>query len=138
MLDFKTFIHQILLEKYEYCYAEEKRSINDNMQHLNWFGSYFCLLDLRIAQKYPTLLPGFKENDYIETTFAIIVQFLIYCENLCWFEKHSICFLRQLLMIHSLLSIGLALKIPFFVRAIGFISIGNQFLLQEIIIQQYL
>lgn len=92
---------------------------------------------MRIARKDQTPLPGFEENDYVETAFAnsrsmddLIEEFVTVRQaTLSLFKTYSYEQLTQM---------GTASEKPVSVRAIGFITLGHQKHHLKIVKERYL
>jgi uncharacterized damage-inducible protein DinB len=136
-ITFIDFLKTIPTEKLEYRYAEGKWTIKDIVQHLIDAERIFAYRALRIARKDQTPLPGFEENEYVETAFAnnrtmedLIEEFTI--------VRKSTLSLFKTFTEEQLMQMGTASEKPVSVRAIGFITLGHQKHHEKIIKVRYL
>ena len=134
---FIDFLKTIPTEKLEYQYAEGKWTIKDIVQHLIDAERIFAYRALRIARKDQTPLPGFEENEYVETAFAnnrtmedLIEEFVT--------VRQATLSLFITFSDEQLTQMGTASEKPVSVRAIGFIILGHQKHHLKIIKERYL
>lgn len=134
---FIDFLKNIPTEKQEYRYAEGKWTIKDIVQHLIDAERIFAYRALRIARKDKTPLPGFEENEYVETAFANkrVMNDLI--EEFITVREATISLFKTFTE-EQLLQMGTASEKPVSVRAIGFITMGHQKHHEKIIKERYL
>ena len=92
---------------------------------------------MRIARKDKTPLPGFEENEYVETAFANkrVMNDLI--EEFITVREATISLFKTFTE-EQLLQMGTASEKPVSVRAIGFITMGHQKHHEKIIKERYL
>ena len=136
-ITFIDFLKTIPTEKLEYRYAEGKWTIKDIVQHLIDAERIFAYRALRIARKDQTSLPGFEENDYVDTAFAnkrtmndLLEEFII--------VRKATQSLFKTFSEEQLIQMGTASEKPVSVRAIGFITLGHQKHHEKIIKERYL
>lgn len=134
---FIDFLKTIPYEKHEFRYAEGKWTIKDIVQHLIDAERIFAYRALRIARKDKTPLPGFEENEYVETAFANkrVMNDLI--EEFITVREATISLFKTFTE-EQLLQMGTASEKPVSVRAIGFITLGHQKHHEKIIKERYL
>jgi uncharacterized damage-inducible protein DinB len=134
---FIDFLKTIPSEKHEFRYAEGKWTIKDIVQHLIDAERIFAYRALRIARKDKTPLPGFEENEYVETAFANkrVMNDLI--EEFITVREATISLFKTFTE-EQLLQMGTASEKPVSVRAIGFITMGHQKHHEKIIKERYL
>ena len=134
---FIDFLKTIPSEKHEFRYAEGKWTIKDIVQHLIDAERIFAYRALRIARKDKTPLPGFEENEYVETAFANkrVMNDLI--EEFITVREATISLFKTFTE-EQLLQMGTASEKPVSVRAIGFITLGHQKHHEKIIKERYL
>lgn len=134
---FIDFIKTIPSEKHEFRYAESKWTIKDIVQHLIDAERIFAYRALRIARKDKTPLPGFEENDYVNTAFANSRTMDELIEEFSTVRKATISLFKTFTEV-QLLQMGIASEKPVSVRAIGFITMGHQYHHVKIIKERYL
>jgi len=134
---FIDFIKSIPSEKHEFRYAEGKWTIKDIVQHLIDAERIFAYRALRIARKDQTPLPGFEENEYVETAFANNRTMEDLIEEFTIVRKATLSLFKTFTE-EQLMQIGTASEKPVSVRAIGFITLGHQKHHLRIITERYL
>src|SRR5687767_14905294 len=67
---FTSFLQAIPTEKWDYCYAEDKWSIKEVVQHIIDAERIFGYRALTFARKDNVALPGFDENKYASNSNA--------------------------------------------------------------------
>lgn len=134
---FIDFLKSIPSDRHEFRYAEGKWTIKDIVLHLIDAERIFTYRALRIARKDQTPLPGFEENDYVESAFAngrtmsdLVEEFII--------VRQATRSLFQTFSAEQLQFMGTASEKPVSVRAIGFIILGHQKHHLRIIKERYL
>lgn len=137
LLHFLEFLNSIPVEKHEYRYAEGKWTVKDIVLHLIDAERIFAYRALRIARKDKTPLPGFEENEYVESAFANHRTLYDLQEEFITVRKATICLFKTF-SDEQLQQIGVASENSVSVRAIGFIIIGHQKHHQRIIFERYL
>ena len=134
---FFDFIKSIPSEKHEFRYAEGKWTIKDIVQHLIDAERIFAYRALRIARKDQTPLPGFEENEYVETAFANSRTMEDLIEEFTIVRKATLSLFKTFTE-EQLMQMGTASEKPVSVRAIGFITLGHQKHHEKIIKERYL
>lgn len=134
---FIDFLKTIPYEKHEFRYAEGKWTIKDIVQHLIDAERIFAYRALRIARKDKTPLPGFEENEYVETALANKRVMDDLMDEFITVRKATISLFKTFTE-EQLLQIGTASEKPVSVRAIGFITLGHQKHHEKIIKERYL
>jgi len=134
---FIDFLKTIPSEKHEFRYAEGKWTIKDIVQHLIDAERIFAYRALRIARKDKTPLPGFEENEYVETAFANKREMNDLIEEFITVREATISLFKTFTE-EQLLQMGTASEKPVSVRAIGFITLGHQKHHEKIIKERYL
>lgn len=134
---FINFLKTIPSEKYEFRYAEGKWTIKDIVQHLIDAERIFAYRALRIARKDKTPLPGFEENEYVETALANKRVMNDLMDEFTTVRKATITLFKTFTE-EQLLQMGTASEKPVSVRAIGFITLGHQKHHEKIIKERYL
>jgi len=134
---FIDFLKTIPSEKHEFRYAEGKWTIKDIVQHLIDAERIFAYRALRIARKDKTPLPGFEENEYVETAFANKREMNDLIEEFIMVREATISLFKTFTE-EQLLQMGTASEKPVSVRAIGFITMGHQKHHEKIIKERYL
>jgi len=134
---FIDFLKTIPSEKHEFRYAEGKWTIKDIVQHLIDAERIFAYRALRIARKDKTPLPGFEENEYVETAFANKREMNDLIEEFITVREATISLFKTFTE-EQLLQMGTASEKPVSVRAIGFITMGHQKHHEKIIKERYL
>ncbi|MBA4155468.1 DinB family protein [Flavobacterium sp.] len=134
---FINFLKTIPIEKQEFRYAEGKWTIKDIVQHLIDAERIFVYRALRIARKDKTPLPGFEENEYVETAFANNRAMNDLMDEFTTVRKATISLFKTFTE-EQLLRMGTASEKPVSVRAIGFITLGHQKHHEKIIKERYL
>lgn len=134
---FIDFLKTIPSEKHEFSYAEGKWTIKDIVQHLIDAERIFAYRALRIARKDKTPLPGFEENEYVETAFANKREMNDLIEEFITVREATISLFKTFTE-EQLLQMGTASEKPVSVRAIGFITLGHQKHHEKIIKERYL
>lgn len=136
-IPFIDFLNTIPTEKLEYRYAEGKWTIKDIVQHLIDAERIFAYRALRIARKDQTPLPGFEENEYVETAFANNRTMEDLMEEFAIVRKATLSLFKTFTE-EQLMNMGTASEKPVSVRAIGFITLGHQKHHEKIIKERYL
>jgi len=136
-ITFIDFLKTIPTEKLEYRYAEGKWTIKDIVQHLIDAERIFAYRALRIARKDQTPLPGFEENEYVETAFANNRTMEDLIEEFTIVRKATFSLFKTFTE-EQLMQMGTASDKPVSVRAIGFITLGHQKHHEKIIKERYL
>ena len=136
-ITFIDFLKTIPTEKLEYRYAEGKWTIKDIVQHLIDAERIFAYRALRIARKDQTPLPGFEENEYVETAFANNRTMEDLIEEFTIVRKATLSLFKTFTE-EQLMQMGTASEKPVSVRAIGFITLGHQKHHEKIIKERYL
>jgi len=134
---FIDFLKTIPYEKHEFRYAEGKWTIKDIVQHLIDAERIFAYRALRIARKDKTPLPGFEENEYVETAFANKREMNDLIEEFITVREATISLFKTFTE-EQLLQMGTASEKPVSVRGIGFITLGHQKHHEKIIKERYL
>jgi uncharacterized damage-inducible protein DinB len=134
---FINFLKTIPSEKYEFRYAEGKWTIKDIVQHLIDAERIFAYRALRIARKDKTPLPGFEENEYVETALANKRVMNDLMDEFTTVRKATITLFKTFTE-EQLLQMGTASEKPVSVRAIGFITLGHQKHHEKVIKERYL
>ena len=134
---FIDFLKSIPSEKHEYRYAEGKWTIKDIVLHLIDAERIFAYRALRIARKDQTPLPGFEENEYVETAFANNRTMEDLIEEFIFVRKATLSLFKTFTA-EQLMHLGNASEKPVSVRAIGFITLGHQQHHLRIIKERYL
>ena len=137
LYDFIKFVQDIPLGKHDYRYAEGKWTIKDIIQHLIDAERIFSYRALRIARQDKTPLPGFEENDYVDTANANDRHLKVLLEEFAT-VRQSTLFLFKSFSDEQLKSKGTASNAGVSVRAIGFIIIGHLKHHQRIFRERYL
>lgn len=132
-----SFYQAISDEKMEYCYAEDKWTIKDIIQHLIDAERVFAYRALRFAREDKTELPGFEENDYANSSRAndrskesLIEEYKA--------VRNSTILLYKSFNNETLMRIGIASGGEMSVRATGFIIIGHEAHHCNVIKERYL
>ena len=135
--DFIRFVREIPMDKHDYRYAENKWTSKDIIQHLIDAERIFSYRALRIARHDQTPLPGFEENDYVDTANGgnrsindLLTELSV--------VRHATLLLFKSFDEAQLLRKGIASNNEISVRAIGFIIIGHQKHHQRIFAERYL
>jgi len=134
---FIKFVQEIPMDKFDYRYAEGKWTIKDIIQHLIDAERIFAYRALRFARNDKTDLPGFEENDYVDTANAndrTIMSLLTELSAV----RHSNLLLFKTFTEEQLLRQGTANNNPISVRALGFVIIGHQNHHQRVFEERYL
>ena len=134
---FFDFIKSIPSEKHEFRYAEGKWTIKDIVQHLIDAERIFTYRALRIARKDQTPLPGFEENDYVETAFANSRTMEDLREEFVTVRQATLSLFKTF-SDEQLTQMGTASEKPVSVRAIGCIILGHQKHHIKIVKERYL
>lgn len=134
---FIDFLKTVPVEKYEFRYAEGKWTIKDIVLHLIDAERIFTYRALRIARKDQTPLPGFEENDYVETAFANSRTMEDLIEEFAKVRQATLSLFKTF-SDEQLTQMGTASDKPVSVRAIGFITLGHQKHHEKIIKERYL
>ena len=134
---FIDFLKAIPTEKHEFRYAAGKWTIKDIVQHLIDAERIFAYRALRIARKDQTPLPGFEENEYVETAFANSRTMEDLIEEFTIVRKATLSLFKTFTE-EQLMQMGTASEKPVSVRAIGFITLGHQKHHEKIIKERYL
>lgn len=134
---FIDFLKAISTEKHEFRYAAGKWTIKDIVQHLIDAERIFAYRALRIARKDQTPLPGFEENEYVETAFANSRTMEDLIEEFTIVRKASLSLFKTFTE-EQLMHMGTASEKSVSVRAIGFITLGHQKHHEKIIKERYL
>ncbi len=134
---FIDFLKTIPYEKHEFRYAEGKWTIKDIVQHLIDAERIFAYRALRIARKDKTPLPGFEENEYVETALANKREMNDLIKEFITVREATISLFKTFTE-EQLLQMGTASEKPVSVRAIGFITMGHQKHHEKIIKERYL
>lgn len=134
---FIDFLKTIPVAKHEFRYAEGKWTIKDIVLHLIDAERIFTYRALRIARKDQTPLPGFEENDYVETAFANSRTMEDLMEEFGTVRQATLCLFKTF-SDEQLTQMGTASEKPVSVRAIGFITLGHQKHHEKIIKERYL
>ncbi|WP_291116072.1 DinB family protein [Flavobacterium sp. UBA6135] len=132
-----AFFTTIPIHKHEFRYAEGKWTIKDILQHLIDAERIFAYRALRIARNDTTPLPGFEENDYVETAHANRRSVNDLLEEFVIVRKGTMS-LFSTFTDEQLSRMGIASDNPVSVRAIGFIILGHQKHHEKIIKERYL
>jgi uncharacterized damage-inducible protein DinB len=132
-----AFFKTIPLDKHEFRYAEGKWTIKDILQHLIDAERIFAYRALRISRNDTTPLPGFEENDYVETAHANRRSINDLLEEFAIVRKATVS-LFSTFTDEELIRMGTASENPVSVRAIGFIILGHQKHHERIIRERYL
>jgi uncharacterized damage-inducible protein DinB len=135
--DFIKFVQNIPMDKFDFRYAEGKWTIKDIIQHLIDAEHVFSYRALRISRNDKTPLPGFNENDYVDSTNAnarsiqgLLTEFSAL--------RQSTLLLFKSFSEEQLKRMGIASNADVSVRAIGFIIIGHQKHHQKVFQERYL
>lgn len=119
-----TLLRSLSKEKENYAYADGKWTIKEVLQHIIDTERIFAYRALRIARKDKTPLPGFEQNDYVDTSNAIYRDFSVMLEEFELTRKSTILLFKSLtdemLLQHGEMS-GNAIT----VRALGYICSGH-------------
>lgn len=134
---FIDFLKTIPVEKHEFRYAEGKWTIKDIVLHLIDAERIFTYRALRIARKDQTPLPGFEENDYVETAFANSRTMEDLIEEFATVRQATVSLFKTF-SVEQLTQMGTASEKPVSVRAIGFITLGHQKHHVNVILERYL
>jgi uncharacterized damage-inducible protein DinB len=134
---FIDFLKTIPVEKHEFRYAEGKWTIKDIVLHLIDAERIFTYRALRIARKDQTPLPGFEENDYVETAFANSRTMEDLIEEFATVRRATVSLFKTF-SVEQLTQMGTASEKPVSVRAIGFITLGHQKHHVNVILERYL
>lgn len=134
---FIDFLKSIPVEKHEFRYAAGKWTIKDIVLHLIDAERIFAYRALRIARKDQTPLPGFEENDYVETACANSRTMDDLMEEFRTVRQATLSLFKTF-SDEQLTQLGTASDKPVSVRAIGFITLGHQKHHETIIKERYL
>lgn len=132
-----SFFKDIPPEKHEYCYAENKWSCKEILQHLIDTERMFMYRCFRIARNDKTELAGFDQNIYVEPSRAnqktmndLLAEFQIVRDG-------SISLLNSLTP-NDLKNIGTANGGHMSARAAAFTITGHEIWHKDIIVDRYL
>ncbi|WP_396183404.1 DinB family protein [Flavobacterium sp.] len=134
---FIDFLKTIPTDKQEYRYVEGKWTIKDIVQHLIDAERIFAYRALRIARKDQTPLPGFEENEYVETAFANSRTMEDLIEEFATVRQATLSLFKTF-SDEQLTQMGTASEKPVSVRAIGCIILGHQKHHVNVILERYL
>ena len=136
-IHFIDFIQSIPCEKHEFRYVEGKWTIKDIVQHLVDAERIFAYRALRIARNDQTPLPGFEENEYVETAFANSRTMEDLIEEFATVRQATLSLFKTF-SDEQLTQMGTASEKPVSVRAIGCIILGHQKHHVNVILERYL
>lgn len=131
------FYKSISVFKQEYKYAENKWTIKDLILHLIDAERIFAYRALRIVRNDVTALPGFEENDYVNSANANEREFESLLQEYGNVREATIS-LFESLSDADLLKLGTASNASVSVRGIGYCILGHELHHKNIIIERYL
>ena len=131
------FVQNIPMDKFDYRYAEGKWTIKELLQHLIDTERIFAYRALRFARNDKTELPGFDENQYIDSTNATKRSIQDLLTELAVVRQATLSLFKSF-SDEELLRSGIASNNPMSVRALGIVIIGHQNHHQRIFEERYL
>jgi hypothetical protein len=135
--DFRKFVQEIPLDKFDYRYEKDKWTIKDIIQHLIDSERIFAYRALRFARNDETSLPGFDENSFAENTNANNRSIQDLLSEMAVLRQATLSLFKSFSH-EQLMNYGIASDKKIQVCAIGFIIIGHQKHHQKIFIERYL
>lgn len=135
--DFRKFVQNIPMDKFDYRYEKNKWTIKDIIQHLIDSERIFAYRALRFARNDNTVLPGFDENSYAENTTANLRSIQDLLSEMAVVRQATLSLFKSFTQ-EQLMKFGVASDNQIQVCAIGFIIIGHQKHHQNIFKERYL
>ena len=135
--DFRKFVQNIPMDKFDYRYEKNKWTIKDIIQHLIDSERIFAYRALRFARNDNTVLPGFDENSYAENTSANLRSIQDLLSEMAVVRQATLSLFKSFTQ-EQLMKFGVASDNQIQVCAIGFIIIGHQKHHQNIFKERYL
>lgn len=124
-------------EQWNHCYAPEKWTVKEVVQHIIDAERIFCYRALCIARKETVSLPGFDEVAYAAHSKAALRSSLSLLEELRVVQQSSLQLFNSFDE-EQLATTGIANGSPISVNAIGFILVGHALHHLAILKERYL
>ena len=135
--EFRKFVQDIPMDKFDYRYEINKWTIKDIIQHLIDSERIFAYRALRFARNDNTSLPGFDENSFAVNTNANQRSIQDLLSEMAVVRQATLSLFKSFSH-EQLLHYGVASDKKIQVCAIGFVIIGHQKHHQNIFIERYL
>ncbi len=132
-----SFFENLPTEKLEFRYAEGKWTPKDILLHLIDAERIFTYRALRIARNDKTELPGFEENDYVETANANSRELNDLIEEFKTVRKSTISLYNSFDDV-QLKRVGIASNCSVSVRALAYMTMGHYLHHIQVIKERYL
>lgn len=132
-----SFFEKLPTEKLEFRYAEGKWTPKDILLHLIDTERIFTYRALRIARNDKTELPGFEENDYVETANANSRELNVLLEEFKIVRKSTISLYNSFDDV-QLKRVGVASNCSVSVRALAYMTMGHYLHHIQVIKERYL
>lgn len=132
-----SFFEKLPTEKLEFRYAEGKWTPKDILLHLIDAERIFTYRALRIARNDKTELPGFEENDYVETANANSRELNVLLEEFKIVRKSTISLYNSFDDV-QLKRVGVASNCSVSVRALAYMTTGHYLHHIQVIKERYL
>jgi hypothetical protein len=135
--EFRKFVQDIPMDKFDYRYEKDKWTIKDIIQHLIDSERIFSYRALRFARNDTTILPSFDENNYAENTIANNRSIQDLLSEMAVVRQATLSLFKSFSQ-DQLMKYGIASDKKIQVCAIGFVIIGHQKHHQKVFIERYL
>jgi len=135
--EFRKFVQDIPMDKFDFRYETNKWTIKDIIQHLIDSERIFAYRALRFARKDGTILPSFDENNYADNADANNRSIQDLLSEMAVVRQATLSLFKSFSQ-DQLMKYGIASDKKIQVCAIGFVIIGHQKHHQKFFIKRYL